>query len=337
MFDLQPIVANVSRVYRLFKQNNPTFDGKVSILGHSLGSAIAFDILCRQPTEPGQFGIPTEPVLDRKLALDFSVINFYAVGSPIGLFQMLRGKNIAARSQLDQDATELPFSPLGDSPRNPFDGPPISYPKVENLFNIFHPSDPVSYRIEPLISKHAAKLRPYPMQYTKAGFRQQLVGLSSIPQRAFEGATSYLGAIRSSITNSIVSRSLGYGDLSSPSNKSTKAEIEDEKQKVANEITKQHEETLFAGFEKAWGSKSKTEGSEKLKALNRSGRVDFAIQEDMFGSSYMSAISAHLAYWADPDLTYFMLSYMLLHKQSSTNPNTDSPARTMPKRMATNL
>lgn len=324
-----------SRVYALFKERNPSFKGKVSILGHSLGSAIAFDILCRQPTESDEISIPSESQLDQKLALEFPVENFYAVGSPIGLFQMLRGKNIAARSQLK--TTDVPFSPLAADHPDFFDGPPASYPKVRNLFNIFHPSDPVSYRIEPLISKHAAKLRPYPMQYTKAGIRQQLVGLSSIPQRAFEGATSYWGALRSSITNSIVSRSLGYSELSSPSSSKLKSEIEDEKQRVANEISKQHEETLFAGFEKAWGTKSKTEGSEKLKALNQSGRIDFAIQEDMFGSSYMSAISAHLAYWADSDLTYFMLSYMLLHGQTSKKEEVGTPLRLPPKRMTTDL
>lgn len=328
----------LDRVYALFRERNPSFDGKVSILGHSLGSAIAFDILCRQPTSPGESKIPKESTLDKTLALDFPAENFYAVGSPIGLFQMLRGKNIAARSQLS--TAELPFSPLGERSGNPFEAIPISYPKVKNLYNIFHPADPVSYRVEPLISKHTARLKPYPIPYTKAGFRQQLVGLSNIPQRAYEGASSYWGALRSSITNSIVSRSLGYGDLSSPtastSTSASKAVPEDEKQKVANEINKQHEETLFAAFEKAWGSNNvkKAEGSEKLRALNKSGRVDFQIQEDLFSASYMSAISAHLAYWGDSDVAYFILSYVLLHgRQETPVPDASTGSSTTPQRM----
>lgn len=249
---------------------------------------------------------------------------------------MLRGKNIAARSELQ--VSQLPFSPLGPQEHDPFDSPPISFPKTQNLYNIFHPSDPVSYRVEPLISKHAAKLKPYPIPYTKAGFRQQLVGLSSIPQRAYEGASSYWGAIRSSITNSIVSRSLGYGDLSSAT-PAARAELEDEKEKVANEISKQHEETLFAAFEKAWGSNNtkKTEGAEKLRALNQSGRVDFSIQEDMFGSSYMSAISAHLAYWGDSDVTYFILSYILLHNRKSPESAKEPSKRISLTRLNTDL
>ena len=37
-----------NRIYELFMQRNPSFNGKVSLIGHSLGSAILFDILCRQ-------------------------------------------------------------------------------------------------------------------------------------------------------------------------------------------------------------------------------------------------------------------------------------------------
>lgn len=37
-----------NRIYGLFLQRNPNFKGKISLAGHSLGSAILFDILCRQ-------------------------------------------------------------------------------------------------------------------------------------------------------------------------------------------------------------------------------------------------------------------------------------------------
>lgn len=253
------------------------------------------------------------------------------MGSPIGLFQMLRGKNIASRTQLA--TADVPFSPIGGGQENPFDGPPVSFPKCQNFYNIFHPSDPVSYRVEPLVSKHAAKLKPYPMPYTKAGFRQQLVGLSSIPQRAYEGASSYWGAIRSSITNSIVSRSLGYGDLSAAS-PVLKGDIEDEKQKIASEIQKHHEETLFAGFEKAWGANHarKSEGEQRLKALNSAGRIDYALQEEFLNLSYVSALSAHLQYWGDSDVSYFILSYILLNHSKETEAASQEQAGSAPTR-----
>jgi hypothetical protein len=328
---IKAVAMELNRVYRLFCERNPDFRGKVSIFGHSLGSAISFDICSRQPTEAMQ---RKKKGVDEAL-LAFHVQNLYCVGSPIGLFQMLRGKEIRARSMLQSDVVPLTPFPSTSGRSDPFeqqankheDQNAVSYPKVTNLFNIFHPSDPVAYRLEPLVSKHAAKLKPHPIPYTKAGFRQQLVGLSSIPQRALEGASSYWGALRSSITNSMISRSLGYSDISG-SSASIQAKTEQEaeaarqeqhaadKARVQGELARQHDETLYASFDKAFGNtateqgqRRKLEGEKRLKALNRHGsRIDYAIQEDLIGSSYISALHSHLAYWSDVDVAHFLMS-----------------------------
>ncbi|BFZ54438.1 hypothetical protein PYCC9005_001474 [Savitreella phatthalungensis] len=271
---VRAVSGEMNRIYRLFKSYHPDFNGKISILGHSLGSAIAFDILCRQPVDEGMHKIPKEVhMVEKRLALDFPVENFYAVGSPIGLFQMLRGKTIAGRELLREAPQEgTPFSPLGPI-HDPLETAsysayaqaaheaghvPSSYPKCRNMYNIFHPSDPVSYRIEPLVSKHAAKLKPYPLPYTKAGFRQQLVGLSSIPQRAYEGASSYWSAIRSSVTNSIVSRSLGYGGMDDKSSVPQQQNQSSQTQQlnIAVPGTSAGQETLYAAFERTYGASS---------------------------------------------------------------------------------
>ena len=38
-------------------------------------------------------------------------------------------------------------------------------------------------------------------------------------------------------------------------------------------------------------------GAEKLQMLNRNGRVDFCLQEGILENPYLSAFSAHMAYW----------------------------------------
>lgn len=38
----------LNRIYKLFKERNPTFEGNVFVVGHSLGSVILFDLLCHQ-------------------------------------------------------------------------------------------------------------------------------------------------------------------------------------------------------------------------------------------------------------------------------------------------
>ncbi|BFZ63949.1 hypothetical protein YB2330_005086 [Saitoella coloradoensis] len=311
---LRAVHAELNRVYTLFKERNPEFKGKVSLVGHSLGSAILFDILTRQP------GPNINLKHTQKLELTFDVEHFFAIGSPIGLFQMLRGKHIAARSKIDESSPPMP-SPIGVEVEDPFaatEAAPmsISSPKCRNFYNIFHPSDPVAYRIEPLISKHAAKLKAHPLPWNKGGIRTQLVGLQKVAQ----GATSIFSGIRSSITKSIVNMSLGYGDLSAPAvnqpptQPTTQAELlpGDE-----HNVTSATGDTLYSGFVR--GSKTAEEkvrlsdGEKKLYALNGTGRIDFAIQEGMFEQSYsyISVIASHLQYWQDADVMHFILSQLL--------------------------
>lgn len=97
-----------NRIYKLFVERNPGFKGKVHIIGHSLGSAIMFDILCRQKERPkpaqqkwrnplsfwpSREDVQQTPPQDpRDLTFDFDVHDFYCLGSPVGLFQMLKGR-----------------------------------------------------------------------------------------------------------------------------------------------------------------------------------------------------------------------------------------------------
>jgi hypothetical protein len=81
-----------NRVYKLFLQRNPQFKGKVSLVGHSMGSLIMFDLLCRQKEAipyPQRYhskhgkkrSIQIKPVDDsHQLPLDFDVEDFYCLG-----------------------------------------------------------------------------------------------------------------------------------------------------------------------------------------------------------------------------------------------------------------
>lgn len=99
------VFKEANRIYNLFIERNPGFKGKVHIMGHSLGSAIMFDILCRQQEMRKQAEQPKNPLRiwpsetpkpakkdPRDLTFDFEVDDFYCLGSPIGLFQMLKGR-----------------------------------------------------------------------------------------------------------------------------------------------------------------------------------------------------------------------------------------------------
>ncbi|KAI1467877.1 DDHD domain-containing protein [Daldinia caldariorum] len=232
------VLKESNRIYKLFLERNPDFKGKVHIVGHSLGSAIMFDILCRQkekskPPETPRTSLRfwssqerTEPSQDHKdLSFDFDVEDFYCLGSPIGLFQMLKGRTIAARSKPNTVPSESPLNP--EYAEDPFLSPSISSdqrlsaitghpfsvssPKVGQLFNIFHPSDPISYRLEPLISPAMSSLKPQTLPYTKKGIFGAVApqGLSGLGVKVGQSVSGLWSSFSAGIASSILNRSLG--------------------------------------------------------------------------------------------------------------------------------
>ena len=96
------VVKESNRIVKLFRERNPGFQGQVHVMGHSLGSAILFDILCHQQRR--QIGDTQNPLrflpardnesydIDNGSSFRFDVDDFYCIGSPVGLFQMLNGR-----------------------------------------------------------------------------------------------------------------------------------------------------------------------------------------------------------------------------------------------------
>lgn len=239
-----------NRVYELFLQRNPSFHGKVSLIGHSLGSAILFDILCRQrDTEKGPLRF-TQQRRQRSrnnstgkykkpqdLGLNFDVEDFYCLGSPLGLYQMLKGRKIAGRSLLNREPVESPMNP--DAMDDPFLGASLdqsasasatatsseilsitlSSPKCRQLFNIFHNADCIAYRLEPLISPAMSAMKPQPLPYTKKGFFDGPgQGITGIGARVGQSVSGFWSNITSGVASSLLNRSLGItgeGQLSS--------------------------------------------------------------------------------------------------------------------------
>jgi len=229
-----------NRVYDLFMQRNPTFSGKISMIGHSLGSAILFDILChqkditsnpsglyrhRQANQRGSTSVGNQQPPD--LGLKFDVEDFFCLGSPLGLYQMLKGRKIVARRSVSGLPVQSPFNP--DALDDPFLGASslqpseveghkdsdlltitVSSPKCQQIYNIFHPADPIAYRIEPLISRAMASLKPQPLPYTKKGiFGVQGQGFTNIGARVGQSVSGLWSNITSGVASNLLNRSLG--------------------------------------------------------------------------------------------------------------------------------
>ncbi|KAL8870490.1 MAG: hypothetical protein Q9174_003479, partial [Haloplaca sp. 1 TL-2023] len=232
-----------NRIYQLFLQRNPDFNGKISLIGHSLGSAILFDILCRQKPKDKpsslvqsrrhsrRVGSVTSQGQTRELGLNFDVENFFCLGSPLGLYQMLKGRKIAARETLPSLPAESSLDPsladdsiMGGCSTDPPTANDsdlltitISSPKCGQLYNIFHPADAIAYRIEPLISPAMSSLKPQPLPYTKKGIFTPGQGLTGIGARVGQSVSGLWSNITSGVANSLLNRSLGITGEGQPS------------------------------------------------------------------------------------------------------------------------
>ncbi|KAL1840627.1 hypothetical protein VTJ49DRAFT_278 [Mycothermus thermophilus] len=236
------VLKESNRIFKIFKQRNPEFNGKVHIVAHSLGSAIMFDILCRHkektkaaepPWNPLRMLPPvsharTEKTESKEPEFEFEVEDLYCLGSPVGLFQMLKGRIIAARNLPDSLPSESPLNsdymddPFLETPPqsyhrvSPFTGLPISVssPKVKQLYNIFHPSDPIAYRLEPLISPIMTTLKPQALPYTKKGIFGSVApqGLTGIGAKVGQSVSGLWSSLSAGIASNLLNRSLGLSN-----------------------------------------------------------------------------------------------------------------------------
>lgn len=115
---LDTVMNELNGTYTLFKKKNPDFNGRVHLIGHSLGSLILFDMLSRH----------------RHYKLKFNVSHFFGIGSPVGLIKLVERTKIGPKK--------------GPKPKSTLR---VNRPNCEEYYNLYHTCDPVAYRSEPLI------------------------------------------------------------------------------------------------------------------------------------------------------------------------------------------
>ncbi|XP_053450814.1 phospholipase DDHD1 isoform X5 [Nycticebus coucang] len=361
----------LNRLYSLFCSRNPNFEengGKVSIVSHSLGCVITYDImmgwnpvrlyeqLLRREDE-----LPDEPWLSceerhllgelfltrRRLreieeqlselkassvtqapALKFKVENFFCMGSPLAVFLALRGIRPGNTGSQDHIL-----------PRE----------ICNRLLNIFHPTDPVAYRLEPLILKHYSNIspvqihwyntsNPLPYEHMKPSFLNPAKeptsvsendSVSTIPSPLTSpilsrrhygesitniGKASILGAasIGKGLGGMLFSR-FGRSSTSQPS-EASKDPMEEERKPVAPPST-----TAVTTQTLPHSSSSFLDS-----ALELDHRIDFELREGLVESRYWSAVTSHTAYWSSLDVALFLLTFMYKHDHDNdTKPNLD--------------
>jgi len=406
----ETVVGEINRLHALFLERNPTFSGQISLIGHSLGSLILFDILQHQRGEEEEVeeeevaeesaeGVeddeeekeeeleeaePVEELSDVLSRLGISDVlpqleaeqidletlmicgesDLKELGIPMGprkklityasekLLEERRKEKekeaaaeaaAAAASKESTDAgpcaarqdsvaishvsyevglagtgqpfvkyPKLAFEPVGcfalGSPIGMFltvrgltsIGVDFKLPNCSNFFNIFHPFDPVAYRVEPLIHPHV-KLRPVVIPHHKGRKRLHLELKDSLASLGTNIKAQLLESFKS--TWSTISE-FAKSHL-------TSSAIEGAVDKVVEQVSAGGDNAQSAGnaaYVMSEMSSTQTEDDVDMGAINGGRRVDYVLQEAPFESlnEYMFAFASHLCYWESEDTVLFM-------------------------------
>lgn len=278
---LRTTARELNRVYRLFRHWNPEFEGPVSIMGHSLGAALVSDLLLRPAAVDGERKGSNQ---GEEHTLDFKVDCVFCVGSPYAVFLLLKhcrplgccvSSNQAAKEQVHRQGQHA-----GQEGSDALLFTSNAFFECHAWYNVFCSLDPVAHRIEPLLLDSSSLADNHELQ-TAA----QLPSLHAL-MRWKRRLSRSLESIRSTFSSFAFRRS-SLADTFAPATVLTPTSPVDAAG-IAPDT-----DSMFAAF-------------------NRHGRVDFEIPASPLGiSRYLSALTAHIAYWGSDELAEFVRSEVL--------------------------
>lgn len=293
---LNSLSSELNRLYNLFCEKNPYFKlkyQKVSFVAHSLGTVIIYDILtsdnsCTQFSNTyGQltnqerekfhrYSQNDTALLNEYLQcknriqeiesnlmesnnnikpLGFQVENFFCLGSPLSVFLAMRGVRPAGTANQEHIL-----------PRH----------LCKNLYNIFHPSDPIAYRIEPLIIKHYSTKSPIEIIKSDTA-PKYLVSYKDLNER----------------------RSAFDTVISNPNRNLSKNR---------HKLDKELDETI--GYNSS-GVYTYNTSNSHIDPVELENALDYQLQDSNF--ELMATLRAHTCYWKSPDIGLFIMTQLCVN------------------------
>uniref|UniRef100_A0A8C4QXV0 DDHD domain-containing protein n=1 Tax=Eptatretus burgeri TaxID=7764 RepID=A0A8C4QXV0_EPTBU len=282
------VAQELCALRKRFLKRNPGFTGGVSVAGHSLGSLILFDLLAGQGDGQTPWVVQDPHSVSQ---LDFTPCHLFALGSPIAAYLAARGQDTLCGYQLSGCA---------------------------QVFNIFHPLDPVAYRLEPLLVNDV----PPPVLLPHHRGRERLhrevraaILRLSVPLRAAWKALQHQLAGGGETAEEVTQKKEGgamegqHQDVGEHQRESVKKSDKESEETAtgmhAKESAAKGESDQEPGLAPKTNSDSsdveKPDGAEAapMGRLNGGRRVDFVLQEAPIESvnEYLFALQSHLCYW----------------------------------------
>ncbi|NP_001091152.1 SEC23 interacting protein S homeolog [Xenopus laevis] len=225
------------------------------------------------PVDYEYFETGTGQVCVKYNSLDFEPVNFFALGSPIGMFLTVRGlEKIEETYRL---------------------------PTCKGFFNIYHPLDPVAYRLEPMIIPDI-DLKPVLIPHHKGRKRLHLELKESLTRMGSDLKHGFISSLRSAWQT--------LNDFARAHTSS--AQLQLELKRVAEQIEEEEKQQQVEAekMESPEGSREE-EVTVKIGRLNGGRRIDYVLQEKPIESfnEYLFALQSHLCYWESEDTALLIL------------------------------
>ncbi|XP_070132827.1 proline-rich protein 36 isoform X2 [Drosophila bipectinata] len=322
---MNTVADALNEVYLKYRMRHPEFNGGVSLSGHSLGSLILFDLLCHQeplkeseeenknpdqlPLKAQKVQLPNNDLLPKEVSyamgpagtgqpvinytqLIFHPKKFFALGSPIGMFVTIRGI----------DKLGLDFS----------------LPTCPGFYNIFHPFDPVAYRIEALVNPDMNGIRPVLIPHHKGRKRMHLELKETMTRVGADIKQRFMDTFKTTLD------SVNFLTAVTKVKKEAEESLEKEKQKGSTQSLQKQAEDQDDNSVASTSYKLRTRSDSNsttasdpefveldfpLGKLNDSKRVDYVLQEAPleFINEYIFALSSHVCYWGSEDTILFVM------------------------------
>ncbi|TRY52942.1 DDHD domain containing protein [Cryptosporidium tyzzeri] len=297
---------------------------KIVLIGHSLGSVIVYELVSRQQTRITKSEIPK---------LDFVVDHLFLWGSPLPAMLVMMFPEYL-RSGLT-----LPKGLAPIQPNEGFSGGNFILNKCPELkiYNVFHPYDPVAFRLEPLLYPNLVSLPdpvllPYWRNLSKRTYHQWDKEMENARKALYES----ISGITSSISNAVLGGILGWGGVNE-----YKSTLEVNLVPRDQKIKQFRDESVISKFKTKFSATRKTGAFTGINFLNSSERqlkshsnsdrresesvnfsllktnevpgipirVDYQLQEGTT-EHYISSLAflqSHFNYWKSRDLGFFIL------------------------------
>uniref|UniRef100_M4BKN5 DDHD domain-containing protein n=1 Tax=Hyaloperonospora arabidopsidis (strain Emoy2) TaxID=559515 RepID=M4BKN5_HYAAE len=214
--------------------------------------------------------------------LAFDVEDLFCFGSPVGLFLNVRGQKLDRNFQL---------------------------PRCRRLFNIYHPYDPVAYRIEPIMNparahSKAAIIRTFE---GKLRFQYQL-------RNSFRAMWASLRQWRHDFELQVLAGAHRIGLVETPALPTPLSDVLAVVAQPYEQFQRRPDEEIREEQQEEREGDESTENVAVFGRLCQGLPVDYSLQENEIeiANEYLFALMAHVIYWDNRDASLFVAQKLLL-------------------------